>query len=129
MSNISLSGDWVRNWISDHDPSTSEITNGGSIELYNPLFNTVNGKVFICTYIDSDNPNLNLEWKQLGTFTQGAHIADCATDAPTNLNVITTLLGTLTSQVNSTNAKQNDIATKLNLVLDRLEGLGLLAAS
>lgn len=59
----------------------------------------------------------------------GAHIADAATNAPTNLNVITTLLGTLTGEVNATNTKQNDLATKFNTLLDRLEASGLLASS
>lgn len=57
----------------------------------------------------------------------GAHIGDAATNAPTNLNVLTTLLGTLTGEVNATNAKQNDLATKFNTLLDRLEAAGILA--
>lgn len=36
--------------------------------------------------------------------------------SPTNLNIITTLLGTLVGQVNNTNAAQNTIADNLNLV-------------
>lgn len=47
-----------------------------------------------------------------------AHIADGATNnptnAPTNLNIVTTLLGALTTEVNATNTKQNQIATNLN---------------
>lgn len=67
----------------------------------------------------------------------GAHINDGATDAatnaPTNLNVLTTVLGTLTGEVNATNAKQNalaakynDLSTKFNTLLDRLEAKGIL---
>jgi len=68
----------------------------------------------------------------------GAHINDAATNAatnaPTNLNVLTTLLGTLTGEVNATNQKQNDLATKFNdlggkfnTLLDRLEAKTILA--
>lgn len=50
--------------------------------------------------------------------TPSAHISDgatnAATNAPTDYNVITTLLGTLTSEVNSANARYNDLATKYN---------------
>lgn len=69
----------------------------------------------------------------------GAHIADGATnsptDAPTNLNVLTTLLGALTGEVNATNARQNTIATnlnalatKFNTMLDSLESNKVLAS-
>ena len=68
--------------------------------------------------------------------TIAANISDsqtnAATDAPTNLNTVTTLLGSLTGQVNSTNAKQNDLATKyndpatkFNTLLSHLEAQGL----
>lgn len=60
------------------------------------------------------------------TLIPGAHITDASADAPVNLNVITTLLGTLTSEVNNTNAKQNAIALKVNLILDILEANGLM---
>lgn len=70
------------------------------------------------------------------TITPGSHIDAAATDAPsnapTNLNVVTTLLGSLTSQVNSTNSgqnaianKYNDLATKVNLLFTHLEAQGL----
>lgn len=73
------------------------------------------------------------------TSTQ-AHIADAATNAatnaPTSLNVLTTLLGGLTGEVNATNTKQNDLATKyndlatkFNSLLDKMEALTLLATS
>lgn len=74
------------------------------------------------------------------SITPQTHIADADTDAPddaiTNYNVVTTLLGALTSAVNAANAKQNTIATNLNdlaekynTLLDRLEANSLLAAS
>lgn len=56
-----------------------------------------------------------------------AAIADAPADAVTNYNVLTTLLGTLTGAVNDANTKQNDIATKLNAIISRLETLGLIA--
>lgn len=57
-----------------------------------------------------------------------ASIADAPADAVTNYNVVTTLLGALTSAVNSANTKQNDIATKLNSLLGELRTLGLISA-
>lgn len=96
------------------------------------------------------------------SITQRAHIADVDTtapnnaetnapaDAPTNLNPLSTLLGALTGEVNATNNRQNQIATKvnanatkqnaianilrdcaakLNLTFDALEPNGILAAS
>lgn len=56
-----------------------------------------------------------------------AAIASAPADAVTNYNVVTTVLGTLTSAVNTANAKQNDIATKLNTLLAELRTLGLIA--
>lgn len=53
-------------------------------------------------------------------------IADAPADAVTNYNIVTTLLGTLTSAVNTANTKQNDIATKLNSVISALETVGIL---
>jgi len=52
-----------------------------------------------------------------------AAIGAAATNAPTNLNVLTTLLGTLTGEVNATNAKQNDLATKFNTLVSELQTL------
>lgn len=68
-----------------------------------------------------------------------AHIAAQATNSPdnspTNLNLVTTLLGTLVGQVNSTNANQNTIAdnlnalaTAFNALLTELQALGILHA-
>lgn len=56
-----------------------------------------------------------------------AAISDAPTDAVTNYNVVTTLLGALTSAVNSANTKQNEIATKLNTLLSELRTLGLIS--
>jgi hypothetical protein len=58
--------------------------------------------------------------------TAAESINDAATNAPTDLNVLTTLLGTLTGEVNATNSKQNDLASKFNSLLDRLESQGIL---
>lgn len=55
-----------------------------------------------------------------------AAIADAPADAVTNYNVVTTLLGSLTSAVNTANSKQNDIATKLNSLFAELRTLGLI---
>lgn len=55
-----------------------------------------------------------------------AAIADAPTDAVTNYNIVTTLLGALTSAVNTANAKQNDIATKLNTLKSELVALGFI---
>lgn len=74
------------------------------------------------------------------TITEAAHIADAETDAatnaPTDFNVITTLLGTLTNEVNSGNTryndlatKYNDLATKVNTLFSHLESQGLQADS
>lgn len=57
-----------------------------------------------------------------------AAIANCPADAVTNYNIVTTLLGTLTSAVNAANTKQNDIATKVNLIMAGLRTAGILAA-
>lgn len=57
-----------------------------------------------------------------------AAIADAPADAKTDYNVVTTLLGTLTSAVNTSNTKQNDIATKLNSLFAKLRTLGLISA-
>lgn len=56
-----------------------------------------------------------------------AAIANAPADAVTNYNIVTTLLGSLTSAVNAANTKQNDIATKLNSLLAELRTLGLIA--
>lgn len=58
----------------------------------------------------------------------GAAITDAPADAVTNYNVLTTLLGTLTGAVNEANAKQNDIAEKLNTLLAHLRTAGIIAA-
>lgn len=57
-----------------------------------------------------------------------AAIADAPADAVTNYNVITTLLGSLTSAVNDANTKQNQIATKLNTLLSELRSAGIIHA-
>lgn len=63
----------------------------------------------------------------------GNAATDAPDNSPTNLNVITTLLGSLVGQVNSTNANQNsiadkhnDLATKFNALLAILHNQGLL---
>lgn len=56
-----------------------------------------------------------------------AAIADSPADAVTNYNVVTTLLGNLTSAVNTANGKQNAIATQLNTLLAELRTLGLIS--
>lgn len=72
--------------------------------------------------------------------TPGVHISDgqinAVTNAPTNLNPVTTLLGSVTGEVNAANqryndlaAKYNELAGKYNTLLDRLEALSLLSAS
>lgn len=48
---------------------------------------------------------------------------DAPTNAPTNLNVVTTLLGTLTDEVNDTNQKLNDTAGKYNDLADKFNDL------
>lgn len=55
-------------------------------------------------------------------------ITDAPADATTNYNILTTLLGTLTSAVNTANTKQNDIATRFNTLLAELRTLGLISA-
>lgn len=56
-----------------------------------------------------------------------AAIANAPADAVTNYNIVTTLLGSLTSAVNTANDKQNQIATKLNSLLAELRTLGLIS--
>lgn len=77
----------------------------------------------------STNDYTTTDKDKVALLTPRAHIADAATNAPTNLNVVTTLLGALVGQVNDTNTKQNDLAAKFNTLLDRLEAAGLLATS
>jgi len=55
-----------------------------------------------------------------------AAIANAPADAVTNYNVLTTVLGTLTGAVNTANAKQNEIATKLNTLLSELRTLEII---
>lgn len=68
--------------------------------------------------------------------TAQAHISDssanAATNAPTNLNTVSTVLGTLVGEVNATNTKLNDVSTKyndlstkFNTLLSHLETQGL----
>lgn len=56
-----------------------------------------------------------------------AAIANAPADAVTNYNVVTTLLGAVTSAVNTANDKQNQIATQLNSLLTELRTLGIIA--
>lgn len=56
-----------------------------------------------------------------------AAISDAPSDAVTNYNVVTTLLGAVTSAVNTANTKQNQIATQLNSLLSELRTLGVIA--
>lgn len=56
-----------------------------------------------------------------------AAIADSPADATTNYNIVTTLLGALTSAVNTANTKQNAIATQLNTLLAELRTLGIIS--
>lgn len=63
------------------------------------------------------------------TANKSANVTNAPADAPTNLNVITTLLGTLVGEVNSTNSKQNEIASKLNSVLACLKAHNIMASS
>lgn len=71
-------------------------------------------------------------WVNQNTFTwlsvaPQAAIANAPADAVTNYNIVTTLLGTLTSAVNAANTKQNDIATKLNTLLAELRTLNIIS--
>lgn len=124
----------------ERDPGETEPDINQAIINANYWFivrNTLTGKVF--GYVSGASGSF--VWKELGyTPEAGAHIDDGATnaptDAPTDLNAITTLLGALTGQVNAANTKQNAIATnlnglaeKFNTLLDRLEAAGLLATS
>lgn len=59
--------------------------------------------------------------------TPQAAISDSPADATTNYNIVTTLLGTLTSAVNTANTKQNAIAVQLNTLLSELRTLGVIA--
>lgn len=56
-----------------------------------------------------------------------AAVSDCPADAVTNYNVITTLLGSLTGAVNTTNTKQNQIATQFNSLLAELRTLKIIS--
>lgn len=77
---------------------------------------------------------------KVASMSAQSHISDgatnAATNAPTSLNVVTTLLGSLTGEVNASNTRQNDLATKyndlatkFNTLLDKMEALTLIAAS
>lgn len=56
-------------------------------------------------------------------------VAQAPNDAPTGMDTFTTLLGTLVGQVNSSNAKQNEIAARLNEVVAALQAIGVLKVS
>lgn len=83
----------------------------------------------LCTDNDLDVPSSFIWLTENVNFTPGAHIANAPADAVTNYNVVTTLLGSVTGAVNTANAKQNDIATKVNAIIAVLQENGLLLAS
>lgn len=56
-----------------------------------------------------------------------ASVSDAPADAVTNYNIVTTLLGAVTSAVNTANTKQNQIATQLNSLLSELRTLGVIS--
>lgn len=49
-----------------------------------------------------------------------SHIADASANAPTNLGGL--LLAALSTEINATNVKQNDLANKFNSLLRAVEG-------
>ena len=137
MSNpIFVQGYFFPYFSCDRDPTASESIVTASTGGVNFLFfwvNTVTNEIFYNT----QNTENSLLWKKIGaSISSQAHIndaaIDAATNAPTNLNVLTTLLGSLTGEVNATNTKQNalaakynDLAVKFNTLLDHLEAQGL----
>lgn len=74
-----------------------------------------------------------LQWVAISMFAlavvQRPAASDVATNNPTNYNVVTTLLGTLTSAVNAANANQNDIGVKVNVLLAIARERGDIASS
>lgn len=88
-------------------------------------------------YVFNGGSSGSMVWSKLNNdISAQAHINDASTNAetnaPTNLNTLTTVLSVLTGEVNSTNAKQNDLATKyndlatkFNTLMDHLEAQGL----
>jgi hypothetical protein len=56
-----------------------------------------------------------------------AAIDDCSADATTDYDVVTTLLGDAIGAINTTNSKQNAIATQLNTLLAELRTLGVIS--
>lgn len=66
-NSINMCSDFQRNWRSDHNPLSAEITTGGAIELYNPYINTVSRDLWYCTSVDDLAPNQSLQWTQILT--------------------------------------------------------------
>jgi hypothetical protein len=112
----------------DRDPTATEPDIDTAILTADYLFfwrNTTSGDVFIY----GGGTSGSFIWNKAKLPPAAEHIADAATNAPTNLNTITTLLGVLTGEVNAANERYNDLATKFNTLLSHLETQNLQASS
>lgn len=63
------------------------------------------------------------------TITPGAHLSDVTSGLPTSMNVLTTLLGSLTGDVNNTNTVVNALTASHNTLKAELQTQGLLLTS
>jgi hypothetical protein len=59
----------------------------------------------------------------------GVFVSEAPEDATTDLDLISTGLGTLVGAVNASNTKQNEIAARLNEVVAALQSIGVLKVS
>lgn len=105
---------------------TIEDTNEEHVNL---MIAQINGE-FATDYVQGDvyfftsHIKQKLDLKQ-DVITPGEVIPEAVTDAPTTLNVLTTLLGTLTGELNDANARYNDLAAKVNAIIAQLQAQGL----
>lgn len=130
-----LSSATGRCWLGNHAPGASEILGGGTIEQYDLYLDTSTNNL----YQNIDATLDALVWESI-TIPAAPHIEDglnnAPNNAPTTLDIVTTLLGALTGEVNQTNTRQNtiadnlnDLATKFNTLLLHLETQGLQLSS
>ncbi len=97
-------------------------------------------KAHVDTIASAVDNKVNKEVGKGVVLLSASGITDCPVsapnDAPTSLNPLTVVLGTLVGEVNDTNTRQNAIAndvrtigTKVNNILSRLEACGILISA
>lgn len=66
---IQLVASLGRIWQGDHMPELNETTIVGTISISDLYLNTITNIYYLCTAIDPDNPNMNLQWQRFGILT------------------------------------------------------------